>query len=126
MPITCSTFDIDDYDVPGPFYTDFSDEYITAPVLGRRKRCASCNAFINPGALCTAHPRWTFPRTDVEADIVGEDTEIPLAPVWVCEECSDLFLSFLEKGFSVFPHEDQHDNLVHYHDYVHLEGKDRC
>lgn len=125
MPISCH---YDDYtDEPGPFYDmDCDTPYINAPVLQRRKRCVSCKEFIKPGSLCTKHPRWTFPRTEVELFIFGEDGEIPLAPDWLCEECSDLFFSFLEKGFAVFPCEDQRDNLIHYQDYVRLEGKDRC
>jgi len=127
MPITCQFLDASDVDVPGPFYHDIEVDYTTAPVLRKRKRCASCDTLINPGAVCTSHPRWTFPRSDVEERIVGgDDIEIPLAPTWLCEKCSDLYFSFIEKGFAVLPCEDMNDNLVHYHDYVYLEGKDRC
>jgi len=131
MPITCNYLDASDVDLPGPFYNDDDVDYSVAPTLRRRKKCASCKSVINPGDTITSHPLYTFPRTDVEARIMGggyEDweAEIPLAPVEICEECSDLYFSFVEKGFAVFPHENQHDNLIHYHDYVYLTGKETC
>ena len=132
MPITCNYLDASDVDVPGPFYNmDEEVDYKTAPVLRRRKRCASCDIKINPGSTCTSHSRFTFPRSEVEARIVGggyEDweVEIPLASVWLCEKCSDLYFSFLEKGFAVFPHEDMNLMLDDYQDYVRSEGKTSC
>jgi len=96
----------------GPWYwMPSTPDYEPAPVLRRRKRCKSCNTLINPGDDCTNHPRWTFPRTEVEAMIVGGgvedwDVEIPLAPTTLCEECSDIFFSLQELGFCVYPCED--------------------
>lgn len=119
MPLSCHYSD-DGGDAPGPWYDmDCEVPYVTAPTLRRRKRCASCNQFINPGDTCTVHPRWTFPRTEVEAMILGGgcenwDAEIPLAPTTICEPCSDIFFSLLELGFAVFPHEDQHLLLQDY------------
>lgn len=112
MPLVCHYDDADMVDHPGPFYNfDIDVDYTVAPTLRRRKRCASCESFINPGDRMTCHPRWTFPRTDVEARILGggfEDweAEIPLAPTTICEKCSDIYFSLFELGFAVFPHED--------------------
>jgi len=111
MPLTCQCDD-DDFG-SGPWYwMPSTPDYIRAPVLRRRKRCKSCGKFINPGDDCTNHPRFTYPRTEVEAKILGtngcEDwyAEIPLAPTTLCERCSDIFFSLQERGFCVYPCED--------------------
>lgn len=120
MPLACDYADASDVDVPGPFYNfDVDVGYTTAPVLRRRKSCASCGKTIRPGDVITSHPRFTLPRTEVEARIQGggyEDweAEIPLSPVEICEPCSDIYFSLMELGFAVFPHEDQHLLLQDY------------
>lgn len=120
MPLACSYLDAGDADEPGPFYNlDVDVGYTVAPTLRRRKRCKSCGKTINPGDTITSHPRWTFPRTEVEARVQGGghenwEAEIPLAPVEICEPCSDIYFSLQELGFAVFPHEDQNLLLQDY------------
>lgn len=71
------------------------------------RRCRSCGEKIAVGDLCCKAARFRVPLHDVEVKIYGEDGEIPIAPIFMCERCSDLFWSLFELGFEcISPAED--------------------
>ncbi len=94
MPLSCSC----DNDESDWYYTEPKD-YRTYPVAARRKKCSSCGERIKGGAVCTEFERYRFYKTDVENKIFGDDGEIWLASMWLCEECSDLYFSFADLGY---------------------------
>lgn len=89
----CSGGDYDWYYIPPK---DFQ-----ALETSRRKRCYSCRELIELGADCGAFDRVRSPISEVEERIYGEDGEIELAPVFMCEECVGLFWSITELGFCI-------------------------
>ena len=94
MPLTCSCdWDYGDYTW---FYEPPEDYTVLAT---KRSRKCSCGTRIVVGDLCTKFRRWRHPKYDVEDRIYGDDGEIPLAPRFLCERCSDLYWSFSELGF---------------------------
>lgn len=94
MPLSCSC----DFDGEGWLYYA-PDDYSTMKPLPRRKRCSSCRALIDPGATVAEFERFRQPISEVEEMIFGEDGEIPLARMFLCERCADLYFSFRELGF---------------------------
>lgn len=94
MPLSCSC-DNDESD----WYFLASKDYRTYPVAARRKKCSSCGEIIKGGSTCTEFERYRFAQSDVEIKIRGEDGEIWLASMWLCEKCSDLYFSFAELGY---------------------------
>ena len=68
----------------------------------RRKRCCSCGALIAHGAIVTRFDRVRYPLTNVEERIYGEGMDVPLAPWWMCEQCSDLYFSLTELGYCIW------------------------
>ena len=94
MPLSCSCSN-DESD----WYYVSPKDYRTYPVAARRKKCSSCGERIKGGAVCTEFERYRFYKTDVENKIFGDDGEIWLASMWLCERCSDLYFSFAEVGY---------------------------
>jgi hypothetical protein len=110
MSLSCSC----DYDGDGPYYY-VPDDYSVMPDGKRRKRCASCQTLIEHGATVAEFARDRSPRTDIEEAIYGEGPSVPLAPVYLCEKCADLYFSFYELGFEcVSPHDNMRDLLKDY------------
>ncbi|WP_294346780.1 hypothetical protein [Prosthecochloris sp.] len=116
MPLTCGCGDYEDYDEV--FYGP--DEYSVMPQRRRRARCASCKSLINEGDTVTVFSRSRRPRNDVESRICGDDLSydiyaVPLASLYLCESCSDLFFSLDALGFCVGPYEDLRETVKQYH-----------
>ncbi len=111
MPLSCSCSHDDD----APWYYLDPKDYRTYPVAARRKKCSSCRNQIKGGAVCTEFKRYRYPVTDVENKIFGEDGEIWRASMWLCEECSDLYFSFVELGYEcVAPWENMRELAEEY------------
>ena len=94
MSLSCSCeFDIE----PGQKYCYPQDDYSNLDTV-KRKRCPSCKELIEIGAIVG---KFDVRRTvnENEIAILGEDGEVKLAPVYLCEKCFDLYLSFQELGF---------------------------
>lgn len=107
MGLSCSC---GDYDGDGWYYYGLSDY---KPLRTKtRRRCCSCKQPIAIGALCTEVPRFRSPADDIEERIHGD--EVPMASKWMCEECSDIFLSLEELGYCVSINDDMHDLLEEY------------
>ena len=94
MPLSCSCSSEE-----SDWYYEPPRDYRTYPVTARRKKCSSCGDCIKAMATCTEFKRYRFYKTDVENKIFGDDGEIWLASMWLCERCSDLYFSFAEVGY---------------------------
>jgi len=96
MSLSCSCeYDLD----PGQKYCYPSDDYSILETK-RRKRCPSCKQLIDIGATVGKFDvRRTVSENEIEIAILGEDGEVKLAPVYLCEPCFDLYLTFQELGF---------------------------
>lgn len=107
MPLSCSC----DYDGDGDYAWSYSPPKDYSVFGGkRRKRCSSCNALIDIGAICAKFARNRLPISDVEERIYGEDGEIDLADMTLCEECADMYFSLSALGFKcVAPDENMRD-----------------
>jgi len=77
-----------------------------------RRRCCSCNNFINIGDVTAAIYRYKVPENDIEERIYGE--EVPLATKYLCEECADLNASLQELGYCISPLDNQHELIKEY------------
>lgn len=111
MGLTCSCSD--DY---GPGDKLWMEPKGYAPLTTKRsKKCCSCKARIEIGALCAEVPRVKIPETDIEIRIYGEE-EKPIASAWMCERCADLCFSFIDLGYCAKPWEDQRELLADYVD----------
>ena len=113
MGLSCDC-DIDWDPDPGDWYWNSVPRDYKTFEFKRRKRCCSCDELIGIGALTTEHTRVKTPGSDVEINIYGEDGEIAIASDWMCEKCSDLFLSLVELGYCVNPR-DKMTELVEEH-----------
>jgi len=113
MGLTCDC-DTDWYPEPGDWmWSDSVSDYMSLSGK-RRKRCCSCKELIDVGSLVTRHNRVRIPDTDIEVRIYGDDGEIPIAPDWMCERCSDLYLSLEELGYCISPRDDMRDLVKEY------------
>lgn len=118
MPLSCSC-DYDYYD-DCDWYYESPDDY--HPLYRRRAvRCASCRSLIRPGETATLFRRWRSPRSDIECRIYGDDGEIPLAPMFHCETCADLFFSLRELGYECIAPNEGVRQLVK--EYAELQGR---
>ncbi len=86
----------------------------TKPLLGnKRKRCCSCKALIDLGSEALEFERMRYPKNDIEIRIHGDDyAEIPLASWFMCKECSELFLTFVELEYCIYLGEDSMKDLL--------------
>lgn len=94
--ISCSC----DYEPDGPgewwFYPP--DDFVKFD-LTRRRRCCSCERLINRGEDCLRLGRERNPWNDIEAKIKGD--QIKIAPLWMCDECGEIFLNLTAVGYCV-------------------------
>lgn len=96
MTLSCSC----DYDDDPDWIYIPPDDYSTLNTK-RRVRCASCYGLIDIGATVTEFTRARPPRDEIEERIYGEDYEaVPLAPMYHCERCADIYFSLYELGFT--------------------------
>lgn len=63
----------------------------------RRKRCCSCKALIDIGAPCLRFDRERLPCTEIEEKIEGDLIE--MAPLWMCEQCGEIYLNLSDIGY---------------------------
>ena len=94
MPLSCYCGD-DDY--AWIYHAPY--DYKEMPKRARRTRCASCHELIEHGAVVTEFPRYRSPLSDVEENIYGAGDDVPLASMWHCERCADLWFSLHELGY---------------------------
>ena len=70
----------------------------------RRYKCGSCGNLIDHDSLSIRFVRYRAPKSDLESRIYGEDYDsVPLASIYWCERCADLYFSLTELGYCVGP-----------------------
>ena len=107
MPLTCYCGD-DDYE----WYATYGGDYQEMRAFSRRRRCASCRELIDPGTLVLEFSRRCSPRSYIEERIYGDGPTVPLAPMWHCERCADLFFSLTELGYGCISPDENMTELV--------------
>ena len=111
MSLTCECGDYDPE--PGDVYVSAVRGYTTLATK-RSRKCCSCDERIAVGDLCCEVSRCKVPEYDVERSIWGDDGEVPMAPMFLCERCADLYFSLEELGFCVNPWQDQRELVADY------------
>lgn len=112
MGLTCSC----DYEAdPGETIYYAPDDYTTLKTK-RSRKCESCHKKIAVGSICAEVPRVKIPDHDLERRIYGDDGEIPRAPAYLCEQCTDILFSLEDLGYCPQPWENQRELLADYHD----------
>ena len=113
--LSCSCPD-PDYDDVEWFWYDPND--FTEFQALRRKRCCSCKKhMIALGEQCLEFKRFRYPAPDsIEADIKGEDAEIPIASHWMCEKCGEIYLNLEDLGYCMDITEPMEECLQEYHE----------
>lgn len=105
MGLSCSC---DDYDwEPGDICFDIIPDDFTILKSKNSRRCGDCRSKIKPKALALIFGRFKIPKHVVEIAIYGEDGEIPRSPVYLCENCGDMYLNLTAYGFCVSPYDTQ-------------------
>lgn len=110
----------------GEWYYDYDSQgYLIQLETSRRKRCCSCNALIDIGAICNKYPRLRYPYTEAEARIMcgcdledsfSDEARIPMAPHYHCERCAEIWLNLTDIGYECLsPSEDMEEALKEYH-----------
>ena len=109
MSLSCSC----SYDDAAWWYSAPND-YSTLTTK-KRKRCSSCHNLIDIGSIVAPFRRWRSPESEIEERIYGD--EIPLATMYLCEHCADMYFNFEALGFEcVSPNENMNELLKDYHD----------
>ncbi len=109
MTLSCTCIYGDDLD----WYWYDPDDYSTLNTT-RRKRCRSCGALIEIGALVARFERNRCPRTDIEERIYGDGPTIPLAEWYHCEACADQYFNLTALGFCVDPSDNMRELVREY------------
>lgn len=78
----------------------------------RRKRCISCTKLIDNNAPCAEFDRWRSSYTYIEERIYGD--EVPLAPVYACQECAEIFFNLTDIGYCINLGYNLHEVLEEY------------
>ena len=79
--------------------------------------CSSCQAKIEIGETVIRIDGYRNPDEDEQIQWnIGEEHEVPLDTVYLCEKCGDLYFSLDEMGFCVSPHDDMDELLAEYHE----------
>ena len=115
MSLSCSCDSDGDY---AWFYSTPND-YTTLQTK-RRRRCKSCNELIAIGSICTKFEIHRPPQSEVEERIYCGD-DVPLAPMFHCEECADMFFNLNELGFKCISPDEDVRQLVKEYQAVYLK-----
>ena len=78
----------------------------------RRRRCKSCKELISIGANCMAFECYTYPRSDIEERIYGD--EVPMANRYICEKCGEIYLNLTSLGYCYYLGDNLADYLKEY------------
>lgn len=126
MPLSCSCdFDFEpEYgDKQIHFWKDKFDFDFETLTTAKRKRCSSCDTFINIGAQSIEIPMVRYPYNEIEARIRGlpedpydwEEATIEIASRYLCEKCGEIYLNLENLGFECLsPFENMPDMLIEY------------
>jgi predicted RNA-binding Zn-ribbon protein involved in translation (DUF1610 family) len=89
----------------------------------RRRRCSSCKDLINIGSECLRFERIRAPYTDIEAEIVGDDAEIPMSPFYQCEKCGEIYFNLNAIGYCISPDSNMEELLKEYWEMTGFKGE---
>lgn len=98
MSLSCGC-DFDWYPEPGDVFISRQSDFKPMRFTSRRKKCCSCKEVIQHNDIILEFYRAKIPDNDVDIAIYGEDGEIDRASIFMCETCSDIFLSLEEMGY---------------------------
>ena len=87
----------------------------------RRKRCSSCGKLIEIGADCLEFTRERGSRHEIEWNIHGD--VVPLAPMYHCAECGEIYLNLHEAGFCLTPTDNMPECLAEYYKMTGFDPK---
>lgn len=76
----------------------------------RWRKCCSCKTRLDPGAEVLKFIRHRAPHSYIEEAIYGD--EVPLASMYMCEECGGLFMALEELGYCITLDEEPMRELV--------------
>lgn len=109
MSLSCYCGDTDEYE----WLYSFSEDFVRLNTT-RRKRCSSCGILLNIGSECLKFYRERKANSEIEERIYGD--MVPLAPLHMCGECSEIFLNLDAVGYCLDPTENMHSLLREYHE----------
>ena len=98
MSLSCRC-DLGWYPEPGDVFVSGQSDFKKMLFISRRKKCCSCKEIIQPNDTVLEFYMSKIPCDDVEIAIYGEEGEINRASLFMCESCSDIFLSLEEIGY---------------------------
>lgn len=109
MSLSCSCVD---YDGEPGTWAYYHPEDFTILETKRRKRCSSCKELIGIGSECLEFRRIRAPYTEIEENISG--TEIPIASLFMCEKCGEIWLNLTAAGYCLTPEDNMERDLKEY------------
>ena len=115
MPLTCGC----DYDPEPGQHIGYVPESYDILRTKKRQRCLSCKVLISVGETVGKCEIFRIPKSDVEIRIYGDDEDsfIPLADRYFCEDCTDICFNLEGQGFECLsPFEDMQDLLYEFID----------
>jgi len=108
--LSCACYDDPDFD----YIVEYPEWFCNMPERRRRTRCHSCKTLLNPGDTVAEFLRYRYPRNDKEERIHGD--EVPLAAVYYCEQCGEIFFNLNATGMCVIIGGNIRDALEQYWD----------
>jgi hypothetical protein len=78
----------------------------------RRKRCSSCRRLIEIEEESLEFKRERSPWTELEEQISG--CQIPMASLFFCEQCSEIYLNLTDAGYCFGPKDNMKEALGEY------------
>ena len=108
--LSCTCDDYGDFD----YYFEYPEWFSTMPERKRRTRCHSCRTLLNPGDTVAEFLRYRFSDNEVDERIYG--SEVPLASVYYCERCGEIFFNLEATGMCVIIGGNIRDALEQYWD----------
>ena len=91
----------------------YDPEDFTVFAKNRRKRCSSCKELIGIGSECLQFDRERATRHRVEENIYGDT--MPIAPLYMCSSCGEIYLNLHDVGYCLYPDEDMRKCMAEYH-----------
>ena len=90
-----------------------ADDYAPLPTR-RSRKCCSCGARIAVGDTAMRLACRRYAKDDIERNIYGDDPDVPMPSLYLCETCADLHLSLIELGYCVNATDDRRDLVRQY------------
>lgn len=109
MSLSCAC---NEWDGEGEVY--LPDEDLSKLDRGKnRRRCKSCGEPISQGDTVLKFDRGRGIETDIENRIYGDEM-VPLAPVYHCEKCGEIYLNLSALGYCMYYDENMNEAIDQY------------